>query len=502
MTTGVRRSVWEDSAPAPRSFDSLQGDITVDVVILGAGITGLTAAYHLKQLGKTVAILEAHSVGSGTTGASSAHLDAHPESGARKLISDHGEESARAITMSRMAAITQIETLSGQHAEQCQFHRIPGYLYSESNSDHSELLDEQEALSKLGLSTSKASDLDLPFPVASGLRIENQARFDPLQYVRHLANLVHGDGVAIYEWTLAEWPEAGSPARVPTSRGTVSADHVLVCTHSPYVGRSSLDVRVAPYQSYLAVLRISQSLPDALFWDNQSPYHYTRRLNGNDPSHILVGGADHKTGDSDRQKAAPQALSDYIQRRYPGAQIENMWSAEFYEPIDHLPLIGPLPGNEGIMVATGYSGVGLTFGTVAGNLLAEWVREEPSELAELMSPARIKLLTGIKDFVSESADAAWHFIADRFQGDSPEAIESIASGKGHLIKRDGNLLAVYRDDQGTLHQFSPKCTHMGCVVQWNDFEKTWDCPCHGGRFTATGQRLYGPPAENLDSEQG
>lgn len=502
MTTGVRRSVWQKSAASPPTFSPLQGDLVVDVVILGAGITGLTAAYHLKRMGRTVAILEAGSVGGGTTGASSAHLDAHPESGARKFIADHGEQAARAITTSRMAAITQIETISGQDARQCAFQRIPAYWYTESDSDRSEQPAEREALHTLGLTTSVATDLGLPFPVAGGLRIENQARFDPLAYVRHLADLVHGNGITIYERTLAEWPESGSPARVRTARGTVTARHILVCTHSPYVGQSSLDIRVAPYQSYMAAVRISQQLPDALYWDNQSPYHYTRRVQGDDSHYILVGGADHKTGDSDRQIAAPQDLSDYIQRRYPGGIIEEMWSAEFFEPVDNLPLIGPLPGSAGIMVATGFSGTGLTYGTIAGNLLAEWVRDEPSELAKLMSPARLNLLAGVKDFVSESADAAWHFIADRFQGDSVKSLETIPSGEGQIIKHAGELVAVYRDDQGTLHQFSPKCTHAGCIVQWNNFERTWDCPCHGGRFTATGERLYGPPADNLSPNEG
>jgi Rieske Fe-S protein len=247
-------------------------------------------------------------------------------------------------------------------------------------------------------------------------------------------------------------------------------------------------------------VRVEQELPDALFWDDAEPYHYTRRATTDDPGLIIVGGSDHKTGQGDDERDAFHHLERYVRQRFAVQKIEQRWSAEFFEPADGLPYVGRVPSMKHVYLGTGYSGTGLTFGTVAGRLLADLVLDRANPMSDIFSPSRIKPLAAGGSLIKENLNAAKHFVLDRFTGDSIESLEEVPPGKGRLVKYEGKQWAIYRDDEGAIHVLSPVCTHMGCHVQWNEAEKTWDCPCHGGRFSCLGERLYGPPPKDLEEQ--
>lgn len=492
---------WHQASSKPDpTYPPLNQQIQADVAIIGAGITGLTAAMHFKNTGRRVVVLEAGRVGAGTTGGTSGHLDAHPDQGARKLIKDFGETAARDVTEGRMAAIGRIETWCQEYSIDCEFHRIPAYLYSESDSGAKELMQEHEALQRLGLTTSWLPQVFLPFPNRGGFRIDDQARFHSLKYLHALAEQIHGNHGAIYEHTTAHPPEDGEPCIVETDGGKVVAKDVLVCTHSAFLGISQFDMRIAPYQSYVITARVEHEIPDALFWDDAEPYHYIRLASASDPRLLIIGGCDHKTGQGGDEREAFDQLEQYARQRFPVQNIEQRWSAELFEPADGLPYVGHVPSAKHLYLSTGYSGTGLTFGTAAGQLLADLVLERSSPLAEIFSPARLKPMAASGNLLKENLNVAKHFVADRFTGDSIESLDQVLPGEGRLVKYNGNQWAVYRDEQGAVHVLSPVCTHMGCHVQWNEAEKTWDCPCHGGRYSAMGERLYGPPPHDLPEQ--
>lgn len=342
-------------------------------------------------------------------------------------------------------------------------------------------------------------DAELPFPTAAGMQIAHQARFDSLRYVQGLAKATHGDLVTIYENTRAERPKDSKQCIIEANGCEVRAENLVLATHSAYLGISQFDVRQAPYLSYVMAVRVAEDVPDALFFDNEDPYHYIRWAKSDDPQLLIIGGADSKVGQGDPEERFRQ-LENYIRQRLAVHSIEGRWSAELFEPADGLPFIGRAPGMHNVYVATGFSGTGLTFGTVAGKIISDMILGRIKDEVPYFAPSRITPLASASDFLTENINAAYHFVADRFAADT-DSLEDIPSGQGRLVKCEGQNYAAYRDDSGELHVMSPKCTHAGCIVHWNQSEKTWDCPCHGGRYSATGERMYGPPSADLEPKQ-
>jgi glycine/D-amino acid oxidase-like deaminating enzyme/nitrite reductase/ring-hydroxylating ferredoxin subunit len=492
-------SYWRTTSDEPAEYPSLTEGIRAEVAILGAGITGLTAALLLKQAGRQVVVLEAGRVGAGTTGGTSAHLEVLPDQGAKTLLSDFGESAARHITRARQEAIDQIEAWVRQYGIDCDFRRVPAFAYTERGDHVKQIEAECDAARRLGIAATMTDEVGLPFDVACGVRVENQARFHALRYLHGLAKQVHGGAGVIYENTRAEPPRDGDPCTVATPHGIVKADRVIVATHSAFLGISQFDMRMEPYQSYVVTAHVADPPPDALYFDDDRPYHYTRWASSDRPGLLLIGGADHKTGLGDPHDSL-RMLEEYVRERFRAQAIEQHWSAEFFEPADGAPFIGKAPGWKNVYLGTGYSGTGLTYGTAAGTLLAQLVQGIEPPLAKAVTPARLKPLAAAQSLLSEGFSVVKQFVADRFAGETIESLEEIAAGEGRLVSYHGEKLAAYRGEDGRMHLLSPACTHAGCYVRWNGVEKTWDCPCHGGRYSAAGERIYGPPPNDLEQK--
>jgi glycine/D-amino acid oxidase-like deaminating enzyme/nitrite reductase/ring-hydroxylating ferredoxin subunit len=504
MQTISPGSYWHALSPdRGGGYPPLDGDRRVDVAIIGGGITGLTTALHLKEAGRRVVVLEAGRVGDGTTGGTSGHLDYHPEEGFETLLKRTREDPARTMVRARREAIDQIEQWCRKFQIDCDFVRVPAYLYTESADGLRAMERQFEAARRLGAACEMSREIPLPFRCAGGVRLDGCARFHAMQYLRGLAGHVHGDTVSIHENTrVLHPPQDGEPCTVETKSGKVQADVVVAATHSAFHGICSIDLRVAPYQSYVLEVEVDESTGDALFWDDAEPYHYTRWSGSGGPNSLIIGGADHKTGQGGDERRPGHDLEQYVRERYRLREIRHRWSSELFEPDDGVPYVGRLPSAGHVYVASGFSGVGLTWGTAAGRLLADQLLGRRNPLTDILKPSRIKPLAEGAEFIKENLNAARRFVMDRFGGESINSLDEVAPGTGKLVKYNGRLLAVYREQGGELHVRRPQCTHAGCIVQWNEAEHTWDCPCHGGRFSACGERIYGPPPKDLDLDRG
>ena len=489
-------SVWWKTTASVPARAPLAGDFYVDVAIVGAGITGLTAAVLLARAGRRVAVVEAERVAAGTSGGTSAHVTQVLDHRSKDLLSSFGEEGVRLVCESTRAGLERIATFVAEERIDCAFTRVPGYLYAESREDLAEIEEELEAARKAGLPVELVRELPLPFPIAGAVRYADQARFDPVAYVAGLAAAAERAGAQIFEGSRVREVHGGEPCRVKTDRGVVTARTVILATHTP-AGFDLLQTEIEPMRSYVMAVRLAgQTPPDGLFWDTDDPYHYTRMHTTPEGALLVVGGADHKTGEGD-EEASYRDLESYARDHWQVESIPYRWSSQFYDPIDGLPFIGRTFSSEHVLVGTGYSGTGLVLSTVAGMLLSDEALGRENAWADLYRTTRVKPLAGGPKFVATNLDVAKRFVADRVSVPEISDLSELSLGEGRVVEWRGEKVAIYRPESGEIQAVSPVCTHMGCLVHWNSAERSWDCPCHGGRYRTNGEVLEGPPVKGL-----
>lgn len=488
-------SIWLPASQVG-TFLPLSTNHTVDVVIIGGGITGLTLAQRLKEVGRTVAVIEMQCIGMGATGSSTGHLTSALDIDYASLQTKFGQGGAQEAARKSEAAIDHIESLVDSLAIACDFHRADGWRYTEETSGEAGLVAESEVARRFGLAVEVVDGGPLPF-MRRSLRFRNQAMFDPVRYVRALANHVHGDGSYVFEKTRVEEVDGGEPNVVHAGGFTVTARHVVHATHTPIGVVLPLQLEVAPYTSYVIGVRLSGRVPPDLYWDTANPYHYIRPVHTEpDGAVLLIGGEDHKTAHESDGAARFAALESYARARFAVTDVAWRWAGELFQSVDGLPYFGRLGGQTSIHGATGFAGTGLTMGTAAALDIGRIILGGDPSLSE-MRPQRFKPVAAAASFLRENASAAWHMIADRLDGPSATPVLEIPLGEGRVTMVEGRQVAVYRSPTGQVHHLSPVCPHVGGIVKWNQAGASWDCPLHGSRFSPDGSVLAGPACEGL-----
>lgn len=493
-------ALWRATADLGRKtrFPRLETDMLTDVLIVGAGFTGLTLATLLGKAGVRCVVLDKGLVGSGESGLTTAHLTERIDAGYAAIEKRFGPEGAREVATSARAAIAQIEELVHTLHIDCDFMRVPGFLFAEREAELPTLRNELAALVRAGVAASYEAQCPLPFVTAGSLAIEDQAQLDAGRYLAALADALPSQSCQIFENTRVLHVEEGELCRATTDGGAkIDAHHVVLATHVPW-NRIALHMKLAAYRTYAIAYPAPAVMPDGLFDDCQTPYHYIRTQSTPRGRFLIVGGEDHKTGHERETTGCFERLESYARKHFAlqGA-AHRRWSGQILEPADGLPFIGRNAHSKHVYVATGFSGTGVTFGTLAAMLLRDTLVHCDNPWSELYAATRIKPLAQAKRYLAENVDFPAHVIGDRLaRGDVRERAE-VPKGQGKLVHEGGKMLAVYRDDAGVLHSRSAVCPHLGCHVRWNDAERSWDCPCHGSRFGATGQLRNGPAVSDL-----
>ncbi len=508
--SGETTSVWFATAPEIETDGPLKADLSADVVIVGAGIAGMTTAYLLAREGRKVVVLDDGPVGGSMTGRTTAHLVNALDDRYYELERLHGESGSRLAAESHTAAIDRVEKIVQDEGIECEFERLDGYLFAPPNESKKELEDELEACHRAGLTSMELVERApiKDFDTGRCLRFPRQAQFHPLLYLAGLARAVRRDGGLIHTGTHATTIEGGKLARVQTESGnTVTAQAVVVATNTPVNDRVAIHTKQAPYITYVIGARVPRgSVERALFWDTPDPYHYVRieTINARDGAKteeydlLIVGGEDHKTGQETDANRRYRALERWTRHRFPMIEdVEFRWSGQVMEPIDGLAFIGRNPMDEdNVFIATGDSGNGMTHGTIAGILLTDLIMGRENAWAELYEPTR-KTLKALGQFAKENLNVAAQY-TDLVTPGEVDSADEIKPGEGAVIRHGLKKVAVYRDDAGALYERSAICVHLGCVVAWNSNEKTWDCPCHGSRYDAHGKVFQGPANKDLE----
>jgi glycine/D-amino acid oxidase-like deaminating enzyme/nitrite reductase/ring-hydroxylating ferredoxin subunit len=484
-----------------RAAAPLAGNTKYDVCVVGGGIAGLTTAYLLASEGKSVVVLEAKDrVANGETEFTTAHLAWVLDDRFKHLVSVRGEDAARQAADSHRGAIDLIEEIARKENIACEFRRLDGYLFP--GADGPDVIrEEMVALARLGLPVERVDRV--PFPAGGtgpALRFPDNAQFHPLKYLTELAGLIRQKGGVIHTSTPVVKIESGSPCVAHTRGGpAVHAGAMVVATGSPFDSGVTLHTKMAAYNTYAVALEVPAGyVPHALFWDTEDPYHFVRTAPAGQTELLIVGGEDHKTGQADDQQKRWDRLVAWTRERFPQAgAVRHHWSGQVFETPDGLGLIGLTPGwRENLYVITGDSGMGMTHGTLGARLVADLILGRANPYAGLYSPSRW-MPAAARTLLGEALNMAGQY-TDWLTGGDVKTAADIPAGHGGVVRSGLTKLAVYKDQKGQVHEMSAVCPHMGCIVQWNPGEKTWDCPCHGSRFSCTGEVQHGPAVEGLE----
>ncbi len=519
---GARPSIWDLTAELP-ALDVLNGSQTADVCVIGAGMAGLSAAYELVLAGRSVIVLDDGRIGGGETGRTTAHVASSFDDYYHEVERMHGEEASRRLGESFRVAVDRIESIVRAESIDCDFRRVDGWWFvpadgpdrgdagGSSDDDVEALRKEVDAARRAGFhdveltSTWPLDGVWKGRPPAAIMRFPRQGQFHALRYLDGLARAITTRGARIYSGAHVVKVEDGTDdarCRVHTESGAVvSAQDVIVATNTPFNDRVTMHTKQAPYRTYVIAARVArEAIPTALYWDTLDPYHYVRLLSdageAATPNDVLiVGGQDHKTGQEADENVHFDALEHWTRERFPIEDVVARWSGQVLEPVDYVAFIGRNPGERHVYIATGDSGNGITHGAIAGMLLRDLVTGAENPWTELFDPSRISL-RATSTWISENANVARQY-ADLVTPGEVSSVEHVPPGQGRVLRDGAKKVAVYRDDSGALTARSAVCTHLGCIVDWNSAERTWDCPCHGSRFATDGTVINGPASRAL-----
>jgi glycine/D-amino acid oxidase-like deaminating enzyme/nitrite reductase/ring-hydroxylating ferredoxin subunit len=493
---------WATTATFPH-FARLAENLETGVVVVGAGMTGLTAAYRLAKAGKRVVVLERGRCAGIDTGHTSAHLTMVTDTRMSELVKRFGRNHAQAVWDAGLAAIATIDQIVRAHAIDAGFDWVDGYLHAPLNGDT-----DQEA-ARLREEATLASDMGfdaeyveaVPLVNRPGIRFSDQARIHPRLYLAGVAKAFVELGGRIYEHSEAD-EFSSDPRTVKVNGHMVRCEDIVVATHNPVVGLEGFagatlfQTKLALYTSYVIAGRAPKgAAADALWWDTSRPYNYLRVEPHRDFDVVIFGGQDHKTGQQDDTEVCYRRLEEQLTAILPKVEITHRWSGQVIETPDGLPYIGQSADHQ--YAATGYAGNGMTFGTLAGVMISDAVLGRSNPWAELFDPGRKALTRGLWDYLKENIDYPYYMIRDRFAGAEARSLRAVKRGQGKVVERNGEKVAAYRDPSGAVTLRSAICSHLGCAVAWNSAERTWDCPCHGSRFKPTGEVIAGPAGAPL-----
>jgi glycine/D-amino acid oxidase-like deaminating enzyme/nitrite reductase/ring-hydroxylating ferredoxin subunit len=491
-TTSAAHSLWLDGPPAV-AYSALDGDLEVDVAVLGGGITGLTTALLLKRDGARVAVVEAVCVGSGVSGCTTAKVSALQSTIYSTIRSRHGGDGAAVYAEASLAGVAQVAALVDEEAIDCNLERRAAVTYASTADDLRSVEREAEVAEEAGLDAVLTDEVDLPYPVAGAVRLADQLQFHPVRYARGLAAAVNGDGSMVFEGTRATGVDGGMPWRVRTSSGAITADHVVVATHYPVLDRALFFARLKPQRSYCIAGKLRGGLPQDMSISAGSPTRSVRSHH----DHLIVGGEGHDTGAHDAGAERFERLEAFARKHWDVTAVTHRWSAQDPSPYDHLPVIGRYtPVSSSLFVASGFMKWGLSSGTFAAMILSDLIAGRDNPWAARFSPNRLSLRSA-PALAQINTKVGVRFFKDRVVPANAGSGAEVPRGEARVVRHGLGKAGVYRDEQGNLHAVSLRCTHLGCLLRFNAAERSWDCPCHGSRFDVEGRVLEGPAVSPL-----
>lgn len=492
------QSYWMAST-STTSYPALDEDIKVDVAIVGGGMTGISCAYLLSKEGLKVAVIEADRILQGTTGHTTAKITSQHGLLYNKIKSQMGEEFAKQYADANESAIRMIEKISNDLHIDCDFTPQSAYVFTQQDEYIQKITDEVKTASDLGIKAEYIDQIPFDLPIKAAVRFDHQAQFHPRKYLLALANEIANNGVSLYEQSRAIDIEENSTYVITTKQGKkVMAEKVIIASHYPFYNKPGLYfTRIYCERSYVLAIKAKEKYPGGMYITAEDPGRSLRYQNTENGELILVGGEHHKAGQGKDTVKHYEALADFANATFAVEDIPYRWSTQDCMTLDDIPYVGHFTSNTpNLYIATGYGKWGMTNSTASAMILKDLILHGKSPWEDVYNPSRQTIVASAKNFIVENLNVAKELIEGKI-APLPDDVE-IKPGEGKVVQANGQRTGAYRDEQGTLHLVNTTCTHMGCELNWNSAEKSWDCPCHGSRFTYEGNIIEGPAIQPLN----
>ncbi|WP_028778074.1 FAD-dependent oxidoreductase [Shimazuella kribbensis] len=489
---------WRDPNPF-EEFPALKEDMQTDVVVVGAGIAGITTAYLLSKEGKQVILLDAGRVANGTTGHTTAKITAQHDVIYDELISHFGTSQAESYYQANMVAKKFIEDTINERNIDCDFKQVDAFLYTIEESGITKLEDEAAAYQTLGIKGELVDKLPLGLGEKAGLIMRDQAQFHPLRYLKSLLDQVVANGGQVFENTTAVDIEEGDKLTVITrNQKQIRCQQVVTCSHFPFYDKGFYFARLHADRSYVLAIKPEKSYPGGMYLSIDKPATRSlREVTIEGQKYVLIGGQSHKTGKGICTMQHYEVLEKFAQDTIGIKAYPYRWSAQDLITLDKVPYIGRLTDKHpNIFVATGFRKWGMTQSTIAAQLISDLIMERDNPYESLYTPSRFQADPSLRNVMVENLDVAGTLIAGKV-GITFKEPKDLHPDEGAVVMVDGQRCGAYRDEDGQLHVVDSTCTHLGCEVEWNHGDRTWDCPCHGSRFSTDGDVMEGPAQRPL-----
>ena len=493
-------SYWLDSVKNKPIFNKLEENISTDVCVIGAGLFGLTCGYYLTQNGLNVSILDRNNIAEKVSGHTTAKITSQHNLIYKYLIDSVGLKQAKQYLDANQEAISNIKNIIQNENIDCDLETQDSYVYTTDETEIKKIHLENQAVNSLGFNSELVTDTPLPFKVKSAIKFPNQAQFNPIKYAYGLANKITNNSGKIYTNTLVyDIKQDGENFIVSTQNNTVKSKYVIIASHYPFINAPGYYfLKMYQSTSYIIGVDIGDNVFDGMFINTKSPIFSYRFANYNNKKILLVGGADHKTGSKIDLSNAYSILENEVKKFYPKCNVLYRWNTEDCITLDKIPYIGKFSNlMPNMYIGSGFNKWGMTSSNIAANIITNNILGKINNYEDVFKSTRFHPIKNNEELGNMIKESTNSILLNKFKVPEKD-LDSIKNDTGAVLEIDGEKLGIYKDKDGNIFSIKPICTHLGCLLSWNNIDKTWDCPCHGSRFDYTGKNIYNPAIKDLD----
>ena len=492
-------SLWIETTKNKSNFKTLNGNEETEICVIGGGLFGLTTAYYLTKCGKKVIVLEKGEIGSKVSGNTTGKITSQHDLFYAHLIDDYGEDYAKKYLEANEKAIQNIKQIIKEEQIDCDFSMQKSYVYTTKEDEVLEIQKEVEAVNKLGKDAKFVNKIDLTIKIKGAIEFEGQAQFHPRKYMLGLANSIEKQNKIYQYTTVTDVEKNGEKYKVYTDKGSVEAKYIVMASHFPIINMPGFYfVKMYQSTSYLIAVETKSQLPQGMYINVKEPMYSFRTANYNGKEILLIGGVGNKTGEPIEDNSHYKKLEKKAREMYPDCKILYRWNTRDCISLDKIPYIGEFSNlMKNVYVGTGFKKWGMTSTNVAANIVTDKIMGNKNKYEEIFTATRMKPIKNrweVENILKQTVNS---IALNKFKIE-PYSIEQIKNDNAAIIEINGENIGVYKDAKGEVYAVKPNCSHLGCLLSWNNLDKTWDCPCHGSRFDYMGRNIYEPAIKNLE----